>query len=271
MSFSITGKTAIVTGAAKGLGLAIARHFVERGAHVIAADVDEERLYAEFGKAAREDGPLRLFGGDLRQKLCQSNLLSTAQEASGRIDILVNAARIVEMGDPLLPEEDQVERLMQANLLPLLRLSQAVARKMIAQSAEAGGEAGRESGGAIINLSSLAAIRARPELMGFALASGGVEQVTRSLALALAPHRIRVNALAVGSVMTASLQATLKDNPARRQELLAATPLGWIASAREAAETVQFLASDAAGFMTGQVLTLDGGRSIFEPPAGLCV
>lgn len=260
MSFSITGKTAIVTGAAKGLGLAIARHFVERGAHVVAADIDEARLQAEFAKAG-EEGPLRLFAGDLRQRLCRSNLLSTAQDAFDRIDILVNAARMVETGDPLRAEEDRVETLIQANLLPVLRLSQAVAQRMTAQG----------GGGAIVNLSSLAARRSGPELMGFALASGAVEQVTRALALALAGQRIRVNALAIGSVMTASLQATLKDDPERRQDLVAATPLGWIASAREAAETVQFLASDASSFMTGQVLTLDGGRSLIDLPAGACV
>lgn len=259
MSFAIAGKTAIVTGAAKGLGLAIARHFVERGAQVMAADMDEAALRAEFKSA--EEGPIRLFAGDLRQRLCQSNLLSATQDAFERVDILINAARIVETGAPLEAEEDQVEALLKANLFPMLRLSQAVAKRMIAQG----------DGGAIINLSSLAAARARPELMGFALASGAVEQVTRSLAQALAPHRIRVNALALGSVMTASLQATLKNNPESRDELVAATPLGWIASAREAVETVQFLASDAASFLTGQVVTLDGGRSLTDLPAGICV
>lgn len=259
MSFSITGKTAIVTGAAKGLGLAIARHFVERGANVMAADIDEERLYAEFKPA--EEGPLRLFGGDLRQKLCQSNLLSATQDAFEGVDILVNAARLVEAGDPLAPDADAVELHWQSNVLPVLRLSQMVARRM-------GGAAGPEgSAGAIINLSALAS-RARPELMGFALSAGAVEQITRSLALALAPRRIRVNALAVASVMTASLQATLKDRPEERERILAATPLGRIAGAREAVETVQFLASDASSFMTGQVVVLDGGRSLHDGPAG---
>lgn len=261
MSFSITGKTAIVTGAAKGLGLAIARHFVERGANVMAADIDEERLYAEFKPA--EEGPLRLFGGDLRQKLCQTNLLSATQDAFEGVDILVNAARLVETGDPLAPDEDAVELHWQANVLPVLRLSQMVARRM----GGAAGGAPESSAGAIINLSALAG-RARPELMGFALSVGAVEQITRSLALALAPRRIRVNALAVASVMTASLQATLKDRPEERDRILAATPLGRIASAREAVETVQFLASDASSFMTGQVVLLDGGRSLHDGPAG---
>lgn len=263
MSFSIAGKTAIVTGAAKGLGLAVARHFVERGANVVAADMDEERLVAELGRP-KEEGALRLFAGDLRQKLCQSNLLSATQDAFERVDVLVNTARLVETGDPLDPETDGVEELIGANLLPMLRLTQAVARRMIGQGEET-------PGGSIINLSSVALQRARPELMGFAVASAAVEQATRSLALALAPRRIRVNALATGSVMTASLQMTLKDQPGRREELVAATPLGWIASAREAVETVQFLASDASGFMTGQVLTLDGGRSLHDLQAGICV
>lgn len=269
MSFSITGKTAIVTGAAKGLGLAVARHFVERGAHVMAADMDEGRLQDELGRAASQEGPIRLFGGDLRQKLCLSNLLSATHDAFERVDILVNAARVAEPGDPLDPETDGVDHHLRANVLPMLRLSQMVAARMIRQME--GVKVTEGGAGAIVNLSSLAPLRSRPELMGFALASGAVEQITRSMAVALAPQRIRVNALAIGSVMTSSLQLTLRDQPERREEIVAATPLGWIASAREAVETVQYLASDASSFMTGQVVTLDGGRSLYELPVGICV
>jgi len=88
--------------------------------------------------------------------------------------------------------------------------------------------------------------------------------MTRSLAVALAPKGIRVNAVAFGSVMSASLQAVLKENPDYRDEIAGATPLGRIAAPVELAEAVQFLASDAAGFVTGQVLTVDGGRSLLD-------
>jgi 7-alpha-hydroxysteroid dehydrogenase len=97
MSFSITGKTAIVTGAANGIGLAIARHFVDKGANVMFADMDEARLEDEIGEEARGDGPVRMFAGDLRQKLTIANLLSATIDAFDRVDILVNASRMHEM------------------------------------------------------------------------------------------------------------------------------------------------------------------------------
>jgi 7-alpha-hydroxysteroid dehydrogenase len=102
------------------------------------------------------------------------------------------------------------------------------------------------------------------------MGAAAIDQMTRSMALALAPKGIRVNAVAFGSVMSGSLQAALKDNPDFRDEIAAATPLQRIAAPAEIAETVQFLASDASGFMTGQVLAVDGGRSLLDaatPPA----
>ena len=96
------------------------------------------------------------------------------------------------------------------------------------------------------------------------MASAAVDQMTRSMALALAPKGIRVNAIAVGAVMTSSLQAAWKEEPGWRPGILEGTPLGRIASADELAELAQFLASDASGFMTGQIVTVDGGRSLLD-------
>lgn len=263
MSFSITGKTAIVTGAAHGIGRSIARHFVERGANVMFADMDEEALHDEIGEEARGDGPVRLFGGDLREKLTVQNLIAATIDAYDRVDILVNAARAISLGDPLGNGDDAMEEMLQHNLLTSLRLSQQVARRMIAQ-------AGREAeppaqAGAIVNLSSIAARRTQPELLAYSVACAAVDQMTRSLAVALAPKRIRVNAVAFGSVMSASLQARLKENGEMRGEILENTPMGRIAAPTELAEAVQFLASEAAGFLTGQVVTVDGGRTLIDP------
>ena len=259
MSLSIQGKTVIVTGAATGIGLAIARHFLDKGANVMCADIDEVRLENEYGEEAKAEGALRCFGGDLREKLTIANLLSATYDAFDRVDVLVNASRLFAVSDPLDAGHDQVELMLQYNLLSSLRLSQMAAKRMIAMAEKAG-----QTGpiGSIINLSSTAAAQTQPELLGYSISSAAVDQMTRSLALALAPKGIRVNAVAFASVMSASLQIQIKEHPDYRQAILDGTPQHRIAAPAEVAETVQFLASDAAGFITGQVLTVDGGRSL---------
>ena len=262
MSFSISGKTAIVTGAANGIGLAIGRLFVEKGANVMFADMDEKRLKEELGKADEAEN-VRYFAGDLREKLTIANLLSATIDAYDQVDILVNGARQVVPSDPLDPDDDSVIALLNQNVMPSLRLSQLVAKRMIKQ-ADSDSE---RPAGSIINLSSIAARRTHPDLMAYSVASAALDQMTRSLAVALAPSRIRVNAVAFGSVMSASLMSTLKDNREYRRDIEDHTPLSRIAAPTELAEAVQFLASDAAGFMTGQILTLDGGRTLLDPGA----
>ncbi|WP_114965406.1 SDR family NAD(P)-dependent oxidoreductase [Alkalilacustris brevis] len=262
MSFSIEGRTAIVTGAANGVGLAIARHFVANGANVMFADIDEDRLEKEIGEEARKEGPVRYFGGDLRERLTIANLLSATIDAFDRIDILVNASRQCLRSDPLAADDGTVEELLQQNLMTSLRLSQAVARRMIQQAER--DESDARSVGAIVNLSSIAARRSQPELLAYSISTAAVDQMTRALAVALAPHRIRVNALAFGSVMSASLRGQIREHDDYRDEIRDNTPLSRIAAPGELAEAAQFLASDGAAFMTGQVVTIDGGRSLVD-------
>jgi len=254
-----------VTGAANGIGFAIARHFVAQGANVVFADMDEARLEAEIGAEARKEETIRLFAGDLRERLTVANLLSATIDAFDRIDILVNASRQCAPCDPLAGDDDTVDRLLQQNVLTGLRLSQAVARRMIAQAGDSDDD--RALSGSIVNLSSIAAGRARPELMAYSIAMAASDQMTRTLALALAPHRIRVNAIAFGSVMSASLKDQIRENPDLRADIRANTPLGRIAAPSEVAQAAQFLASDAAAFMTGQIMTVDGGRTLVDPVA----
>jgi 7-alpha-hydroxysteroid dehydrogenase len=265
MSFSISGKTAIVTGAANGIGLAIARHFVDRGANVMFADMDEARLVDEIGDEARGDGPVRMFAGDLRQKLTIANLLSATIDAFDRVDILVNASRMMRVSEPLKVEEDAVEEMLQQNLMTSLRLSQMTAKRMIKEAkTQAETDGPRAAAGSIINLSSIAASRTQTCLLGYSIACAAVEQMTRSLAVALAPEGVRVNAVAFGSVLSGSLQAALKEEPDWRGVIEAGTPLGRIAPAAELVETVQYLASDASSFLTGQILSVDGGRGLLD-------
>ncbi len=264
MTLAITGKTAVVTGAANGVGLAIARHFVERGANVMFADMDEGRLQSELGDVKDEKGAARYFAGDLREKLARANLLSATLDAFDRVDVLVNASRQVEVSDPLDPKADKVEALLATNLMISLRMTQLFAKKMIRQGEEESTEEEARPSGSIINLSSIAARRTVPEMLAYSVSSAALDQLTRSMAVTLAPHRIRVNAIALGSVMSASLQGALRDEDVHRQSIVDHTPLGRIAGAGELAEVAQFLASDGSGFMTGQVLTVDGGRTLLD-------
>ena len=262
MSFSISGKTAIITGAANGVGLAIARQFVSNGANVMMADRDEEKLSQEVPDDEDESGNCRVFACDLREKLSHSNLINATLDAFDRVDILINASRQVLPTNALDVDDDSIEVMLQQNLLSSVKLSQQVARRMIEQAED--DEPG-EIAGCIVNLSSIASQRSRPGLMGFSIANAAMDQMTRTLALALAPHHIRVNAIAFGSVMSASLKQSLKDTSGLREDITKHTPLGRIGNAREVADAAQFLSSDASGFMTGQIMTIDGGRTLLDP------
>ncbi len=262
MSLSIQGKTAIITGAAKGVGLAIARHFYEQGANVMLADRDEEALAHEVTQAAQERGQAQYYAGDLREKLTIANLLSATIDAFDRVDILVNAARQFATNDPLDPSDDVFDMLMEQNAYSSLRLSQAVAKRMIIQAEEDGVEDGPI--GSIVNLSSIAARRTHPEILAYSVSTAAQDQITRSLSVALAQHRIRVNGVAFGSLMSNSLKESLKDDRGLRTDIKGCTPLGRIASAREVTGAVQFLCSDGAAFITGEVITVDGGRTLVD-------
>jgi len=194
--------------------------------------MDEARLVEELGENA-DDSNIRYFAGDLREKLTIANLLSATIDAFDQVDILVNGSRQVMTTDPFDLEDQTVEDLLQQNMLASLRLSQQVVKRMIKQS----------------------------------VATAALDQMTRSFAVACAPHRIRVNAVAFGSVMSASLKQSLRDNEEFRDEIEDHTPLSRIAEPQELAETVRYLASEGSSFMTGQIVTLDGGRSLIDPVA----
>ncbi|WP_438956315.1 SDR family NAD(P)-dependent oxidoreductase [Cognatiyoonia sp.] len=262
MSYSVAGKTVIVTGAANGVGLAIGRHFAAGGAKVMFADMDEEKLLHEIGDEAEDDENVRFFAGDLRKKLTIKNLISATVDAFDRVDILVNASRQVMTTDPLDPDDTSLDDLLQQNLLTAMRLSQAVARRMIKQAKDGDSDA---PSGSIVNLSSIAANRAHPDLLAYSVSNAALDQMTRSLAVALAPMRIRVNAVALGSVMSASLQDRLAEDEELRDPIVRNTPLARIGGASEVSDAAQYLASDASSFVTGQIVTVDGGRALLDP------
>lgn len=260
MSFSVAGKTAIVTGAANGVGLAIGRDLAADGANVMFADMDEEKLIHEIGDDAEDQSNIAMFAGDLRKALTIKNLLSATVDAFDGIDILINASRQVMQTDPLDPEDTSVEELLQQNLMTALRLSQATARRMI----KLAGNAPDGPIGSIVNLSSISARRAHPDLLAYSISTAALDQMTRSLAVALAPKGIRVNAVAFGSVMSASLKDQLRGDDETREEIVENTPLNRIAGPGEVSDAVKYLASDAANFVTGQIVTVDGGRTLLD-------
>ena len=194
MSFSVAGKTAIVTGAANGVGLAIARHLADAGANVMFADMDETGLRDEVGDLTEETSNIRYFAGDLREKLTLANLLSATLDSFDQVNILVNAARQVTTTAPLDPDDESMSIMLAQNLLSSLKLSQLVARRMIKQ----GKDSEKSCIGTIVNLSSIAAQRTQAELMAFSVSCAAMDQMTRSLAVSLAPERVRVNAVAFG-------------------------------------------------------------------------
>lgn len=258
---SLAGKSVIVTGAASGVGLAIARKFRDEGARIMMADIDDERLEDEAKSLCKDGERVRCFSCDLREKLSIANLMATTIDNFDRVDILVNAARQVISSDPLDPQGDVFDTLMQQNVKNALRLSQMVAKKMISQ---AEGKTDRNVG-SIVNVTSISAQRTLPELLAYSVSCAALDQMTRSLAVALAPQGVRVNAIALGGVMTGHLKEALKEREELRRELTAVTPLGRIGDAEEAAEAALFLASDRASFVTGQILAVDGGRTNLDP------
>ncbi len=261
MTISQKAKTIIITGAANGVGLAIARKFAAAGANVMLADIDEDTLNEEVNLLKEAGGNASAFSGDLREKLTLNNLLAATIDTYEEIDVLINASRQMLLSDPLNTEEDAFEALIHQNLIVNLRLSQLVAKKMISQHPN------REKGqtiGTIVNLSSIAATHTLPETFSYSVSSAALNQLTRSLSVALADKGIRVNAVALGSVMSASLRGMIREDLDLHDKVIDATPLGRIGEAEEAASAVLFLASDEANFITGQILTIDGGRTLID-------
>jgi glucose 1-dehydrogenase len=246
----LDGKVAIVTGGARGIGLAIAKRYVAEGAKVVIADVD----VAAGEAAARALGEAcRFKAADVGEAQQAQNLVTFACETFGALDILVNNAGIVHTADFLDLKEADFDRVLRVNLKGAFLTGQAAARRMVEQV-----KAGRLPG-AIVNMSSINAVVASPTLAAYCVSKGGIAQLTKVMALSLAPHGIRVNAIGPGSIMTDILKSVATDREAKRR-LLARTPLGRIGEPEEVAAIAVFLASDDAAYVTGETVYADGGR-----------
>ena len=244
MTGDFSGKSVIVTGAARGVGLAIAERLVRAGASVVCADPTRPASSARSPPSARwaTRDALQAFAGDLREKLTMTNLVAATLEANDGIDVLVNASRILATSDPLNPEGDRLEATLAQNVTATLRLTQIVARRMIEiAGTEQPGPADR----AIVNLSSIHATRTAPSLLAYSVSCAAIDQLTRTLALALAPHRIRVNAIAVGGLPGRALAEALPGIEDLGEAIAEVTPLGRTAEPGDFVDAALFLAARA--------------------------
>ena len=239
-------KVAVVTGAAGGIGRAIAERFAAEGAKVVVADIDDK-----VGQATTQAiGKGAIFvKADTGAKKDAEALVAAAVKAFGRIDILVNNAGIVHSADFLDVTEEDFDRVLRVNLKGYFLCGQAAARQMVKQG----------GGGNIINMSSVNAVLAIPNICSYVVSKGGVNQLTKAMSLALVDHGIRVNGIGPGSIATDLLKKVMVDDAARAK-IMSRTPMARAGDPSEIASVALFLASDDASYLTGQTIYPDGGR-----------
>ena len=250
----LRGKTAVITGAARGIGLACAERFAAEGAAVVLSDVRDDD--GERAAARLRDG-----GADAVYRNCDVTdadavraLADFAAEKSGRIDCMIANAGIVHAADVLELDVADFDRVLAVNLRGVFLAGQAAARKMIAQQPDAEG-----SRGVIINMSSINAVVAIPAITSYIVAKGGLTQLTKCLALRLAPEGVRVNAIGPGSINTEMFHS-IADNPQKLREVLSRTPAGRPGEPFEVACIAVFLASGYSSYLSGETIYADGGR-----------
>ncbi len=245
----LDGKVALVTGGARGIGLACVRELAAEGAKVLFCDVNAESGEAAADSLRQEGLEVSFSTCDVGDKAQVDALVSEAVSRYGRLDIAVANAGIVHAAEFLDLSEDDFDRVIRVNLKGVFLTGQAAARQMAAQG----------QGGAIVNMSSVNAVMAIPAITPYVVAKGGVNQLTKVMALALADHGIRVNGIGPGSIATEMAETVLAD-PEKRRAALCRTPMGRFGEPREIGRICVFLASGESSYITGQIIYPDGGR-----------
>lgn len=247
--FDLSGKSAIVTGGASGIGRAVARLYAELGANVTIVDRDAKQL--EAAKAELPAGSLALEI-DVADEESVIAAMEGVRDAWGGVDLLVNAAGIV-MRDPSIDLSlERWQRVIDVNLTGLFLVARHAARSMI-----------KQGGGAIVNVASIGGLQAgitgrQYPNPAYRASKGGVINLTRTLAVEWAEHGIRVNGVAPGYVVT-PLTDTINSDPERLASICSLTPLGRMVEPVEIAWTIAFLSSKASAMITGQTIVVDGG------------
>ena len=247
----LTGKVALVTGAAGGFGEGIARLFVAEGARVLIADLDAEKAR----RVADELGPsARAVGCDVSKAEDVNAAVAACVAAFGPPDIVVNNAGTTHRNQPMLEvDEATFDRVFNVNVKSIYHMTRAVVPLMR-----------KRGGGSIINIGSTAGIRPRPGLTWYNASKGAVNLLSKSMAAELGPDNIRVNAICPVMGATGLIEQFLgvPDTPENRAKVIAGIPLGRLSTPDDVAQAALYLASDASCFITGVELPVDGGRTI---------
>ena len=242
--FGHTDRVVLVTGASQGIGAACARRFAREGAHVVLADLD-----ADKGQALAAELGGRFVRADVGDATEVGALVQAVMLAHGRIDVLVNNAGIFRAAEFLDITEADWDAVLRVNLKGSFLVGQAVAREMV--------KAGR---GAIVNMSSVNATLTIPTIASYNASKGAINQLTRVMALALADKGVRVNAVAPGTIATELAAKAVLTSEDARARILSRTPMKRLGEPEEVADVVAYLASDAASYVTGEIVMADGGR-----------
>ena len=244
ISFGLQNRVCIVTGAAQGIGEACVQRLAREGARVVIADIDDLK-----GQALAKELEATFMHCDVSDKTQVDALVAQTVARHGRIDVLVNNAGIFKAADFLDVLEDDFDAVLRVNLKGAFLMGQAVAKEMV-----------KTGGGSIINMSSVNGTLAIPNIASYNVSKGGINQLTRVMALSLADHGIRVNAVAPGTIATELAAKAVLTSEAARAKIISRTPLKRLGEPHEVANVVAFLASDAASYMTGEIVVVDGGR-----------
>ncbi len=238
--------TALITGGAQGIGYACAEAIAEDGARIVLADINEAGVTEAADRLGGDTVAIVCDMGDAAQV---SSLFDRIDAEIGPLSILVNCAGIAVPCDFLETSLEQFTSVIDVNLVGTFLATQRAAKSMVAAGIA----------GSIVNMSSVNAQVAIPSIAAYCASKGGVMQLTKAAALALAPHGIRVNAVGPGSIDTA-MMAAVNENPEAMKVAMSRTPLKRMGTPREIADIVAFLASDKASYITGETVYADGGR-----------